>query len=238
MTDQAVLARLAPESRGHVVVADLPAQGITDYGKLRVAGFGPANPPAEAELFFEDEPMTLARWPNRGFRGVKAKQSDQVVIVDTDRMARWTAESDPWVFAYWQYDWAELYEPLAGVDAARQALLRSANIRPVFGLTPKEARWYGFNLLSELNAPGEYYLDRVHGLLYFWPPRRRPAVLSIAEDLILRRESLLRDLSRFHVRGLPRNGRHDPKRKELPPGRLHDPQYGTMGNPGFRRHGA
>jgi len=100
-------------------------------------------------------------------------------------VARWSAESEPWVFAYWHFDWAELYEPLAGVDAALQAIRRSTKVTPVYGITPKEARWYGFNLLSELDTPGEYYLDRVNGLLYFWPPRANGrAVLSLAEGLI------------------------------------------------------
>jgi len=127
----------------------------------------------------------LARWPNTGFRRVKAAETDEVVIVDTDRVARWAAESDPWVFAYWHYDWAELYEPLSGVDVAKQALLRTAKVKPVYGVAPNEARWYGFNLLSELDTPGEYYLDRAHGLLYFWPPRAGGrAVLSVTEDLI------------------------------------------------------
>lgn len=192
VTDQAVLARLAPEARAQVVVADLRAQDVTNFGKLSPRGFGAGNPPAEAELFFDDEPMTLARWPNSGFRAAKAKENDQTVIVDTDRVARWSAETEPWVFAYWHHDWAELYEPLAGVDAAKQALLRTAKIKPVYGVTPNRARWYGFNLLAELDAPGEYYLDRTNSLLYFWPPRAGGrAVLSMADGLI-RAENLSR----------------------------------------------
>ena len=183
--DAAVLARLPEAARSHVVVADLRAQGITDFGRLSVRGFGAGNPPAEAELFYDDQPMTLARWPNQGFRGAQATEGNRTVIVDTDRITRWTAEPAPWVFAYWHYDWAEVYEPLAGVDAGKHALLRTASVRPAYGITPKSARWYAFNLLSELDTPGEYYLDREHGLLYFWPPHSGGrAVLSVANGLI------------------------------------------------------
>ncbi len=77
VTDPVVRQRLPAEARDHVRVADLRAQGITDFGKLSVRGFGAGSPPAEAELFYDDDPMTLARWPNEGFRGAKSKESDR-----------------------------------------------------------------------------------------------------------------------------------------------------------------
>ncbi|MBI2480964.1 MAG: right-handed parallel beta-helix repeat-containing protein [Planctomycetia bacterium] len=185
VADADILKRLPEEARGHVVAADLRAQGITDFGTLAVRGFGAGSQLAEAELFFDDEPMTLARWPNAGFRGAKSKDGDLIVIADTDRVSRWSAEIEPWIFAYWHHDWAELYEPLAGVDAARQALLRTPKVKPVYGITPDRVRWYAYNLLSELDSPGEYYLDRLSGRLYFWPLRQDGrAVLSAASDLI------------------------------------------------------
>lgn len=136
VADPAVLARLPEEARGHVRVADLGAQGISDYGTRTVRGFSVASQPAEAELFCDDRPMQLARWPNTGFRGVEVRDSLQRVEVDTDRLARWTDEADPWVFAYWHHDWAELCEPIAAIDAEARVLVRSEKIKPVYGLTP------------------------------------------------------------------------------------------------------
>jgi len=185
VTDPRVLERLVAEARAHVRVADLRAQGISDFGKLAQRGFARGYPVAEAELFSNDAPMTLARWPNDGFRKATAKTDDQTVIVDTDRMTRWSAEAEPWVMAYWHHDWAELYEPLAGFDPARKALLRNADIKPVYGLTPANTRWYVSNVLAELDSPGEYYIDRSKGLLYFWPPQPDAVTaLSMTESLI------------------------------------------------------
>ncbi len=31
-------------------------------------------------------------------------------------------------------------------------------------------RYYGVNLKSELDAPGEYYIERSSGMVYFYPP--------------------------------------------------------------------
>ena len=185
VADPAVLARLPEEARGHVRVADLAAQGITDYGRLTVRGFSVASQPAEAELFCDDRPMQLARWPNAGFRRVEASDSPQRVKVDTDRPARWKGEAEPWVFAYWHHDWAELCEPIAAIDAEARVLVRSEKIKPVYGLTAGRARWYAYNLLSELDQPGDRGRTRRAGRLYFWPPRAEcSAVLSQAESLI------------------------------------------------------
>ncbi len=70
VTDAAALARLPEASRGWAAVADLRAQGLTNWGQIPVRGFGPKGGLAEAELFFDDVPMRLARWPDAGFRGI------------------------------------------------------------------------------------------------------------------------------------------------------------------------
>lgn len=58
--------RLDPTARDHLLVADLSAHGITDYGALARRGFSTSNVHAPLELFVDGAPMTLARWPNRG----------------------------------------------------------------------------------------------------------------------------------------------------------------------------
>jgi len=58
VTDATILDRLMPEARGEVLQAHLGALGITDFGSPGGGGI---------ELFYDDEPMTPARWPNEGF---------------------------------------------------------------------------------------------------------------------------------------------------------------------------
>lgn len=183
--DPAVL-RLWPEiTRRHAVVADLKAQGITDFGRISVRGFALPAPVAEAELFYDEEPMELARWPNEGFRGLRRVLDLTRLEPDTDRASRWLQEADPWIMAYWRYDWAELYKPLAGIETEGSILQRSPEIRPRYGIQADAARWYGFNLLSEIDRPGEYYLDRERGRLYFWPPHPEGrTVLSVGEGFL------------------------------------------------------
>ena len=56
----AILNRLDAAARGHVLQADLKALGVTNFGGIVPNG-------KRAELFFNDQPLTLARWPNEGF---------------------------------------------------------------------------------------------------------------------------------------------------------------------------
>jgi hypothetical protein len=60
-----------------------------------------------------------------------------------------------------------------------------SEVEPRTYISPRRSRWYGLNLLSELDSPGEYYLDREDGRLYFWPPTSEgTAALFMAEGFI------------------------------------------------------
>jgi len=66
VADPAVLARLDEAARGHVLQADLRSQGVTDLGEMQPGPTWAQSEPG-LELLFQDQPMTLARWPNAGF---------------------------------------------------------------------------------------------------------------------------------------------------------------------------
>lgn len=170
--DKTILQRLDPAARDHVLQADLRAQGITDYGHLTARGFGRPTTPAALELFFQDRPMTLARWPNGDawatIQGAPKGPEGGVFTCDSDRLARWTQADDVWVHGYWTYDWADTYEKVAAIDPVKHEIATQPP-HGVYGYAPGR-RFYALNILEELDTPGEYYLDRKTGILYFWPP--------------------------------------------------------------------
>lgn len=183
--DEAVLARLDPAARPHVLQADLKARGIHDFGSLRRRGFGLPAVPSGLELFFRDRPMTLARWPNEGWTKIVAAPAGQQggkLVYEGDRPRRWRDTDDLWIHGYWTWDWADSYERIAAIDREKREI---ATVAPhgVYGYTPGK-RFYFLNVLEELDQPGEYYLDRKSGLLYFWPPepiREGDTVVSLLE---------------------------------------------------------
>jgi hypothetical protein len=182
VTDPAVLARLPEHARGKVWQADLKAQGIGDYGVPGLKGtYGARRREPLLELFFDGKPMEIARWPNDGFvttgevfgpqttdkKGRKHTVGGQFAY-DGDRPARWKDESDAWLYGYWFHDWADSYEKIASIDTA-QRLITLAPPLHHYGFA-KGRRYHALNLLSEIDRPGEWYLDRSRGVLYLWPP--------------------------------------------------------------------
>ena len=171
VSDAAVRKRLAPEACDHVMQADLKAQGITDFGRIQSRGFGRPMRPAAMEVFFQDRPMTLARWPNEGWLKIDKVPdgpSGGEFTFREERPTRWAARDDIWVHGFWTQDWADSYEHVKMIDAAT----RTVETHPphgVYGYSPNH-RFYFLNVLEELDRPGEWYLDRGTGMLYFWPP--------------------------------------------------------------------
>lgn len=183
--EAAVLDRLEPAARGRVLRADLRRQGITSFGRMTRRGFGIGTTAAGLELYFRRRPMTLARWPNDGWlriAGAPAGQEGGRFTYEGDRPARWKQPADAWVHGYWTWDWADSYERVRHLDPEK----REVETEPphgVYGYTPGK-RFYFLNVLEELDSPGEWYLDRSSGVLYFWPPepmRRGEAVVSMLE---------------------------------------------------------
>ncbi|MBN2325969.1 MAG: right-handed parallel beta-helix repeat-containing protein [Candidatus Omnitrophica bacterium] len=187
--EEAILKRLDEKAREHIVQADLKSQGITDLGRADQGG---------AELFFNDIPMTLSRWPNEGFVRI-----EDIVVKDGheihghkgskigkfkysgSRPARWIGEQDPWLHGYWFWDWSDQRQPIESINTA-DSIISLATPYHHYGY--REGQWYyAFNMISELDSPGEWYIDRERGILYFWPPDsmdRGNAVISILPNII------------------------------------------------------
>lgn len=203
VADAAILARLDESVRGKVYQADLKALGIVDLGEVAASG-------KRLELFFNDQPMRISRWPNEGFvpivdvvaetpvdvRGTKGDRSGKIVY-EGDRPDRWAVESDPWLHGYWFWDWAEQRMKVQAIDTDKKVITLAS---PQHGYGYRKNQWYyAFNALCEIDEPGEWYLDRTTGVLYFYPPtpiNQGRAVVSITPTLVT-----MKDVSHVTLRG-------------------------------------
>lgn len=172
----------------------LPVSGFTPWkDQILVADLKgtPLEKVAFRQLFFREERQIMARYPNLDRQDPHSGQWAYVRSADpavaTNRSVsdnipsvkdHFTATSDvikpTWekitqaeVAIHPAYGWAWNIVPLKSVDA-ESAVINLA--KPVsYGLVVGD-RYFVQNLLAELDAPGEWYLDREAAKLYFWPP--------------------------------------------------------------------
>lgn len=230
VTEQSILDRLLPEARDQVLTADLAAHGITEYPAITRRGFnimeGPFDdrePPGGMELYFNGWTMQPGKWPNEGYEKV-AGTPDGVdgmcFQYSGDRPERWAAAKDIWFYGYWAAFWADCYFPVESIDFAT----KTVTIRPVsqeemdlyhmdeddanggYGIELRRP-YFALNLLEEIDQPGEYYLDRDTGELYFYPPDGlSDATLYLSNNL---RIAVLTDASYISFRNIIFEGARD-----------------------------
>ena len=141
-------------------------------------------------LSFDGEAMTLARWPNqapaaqpadetspwrwsRAHSGCTRSPGGSTFAVniqddpDALRLLQWNNEADAFVHGYWEWDWGDAYAPVSKIQRRGDTVELSYRDAPT---CKPGARWMGVNILSELDAPREYWIDHEKLLVYFFPP--------------------------------------------------------------------
>ncbi|WP_339276781.1 Ig-like domain-containing protein [Paenibacillus sp. FSL W8-0426] len=186
VTDTNVLDRIiSADARTKVLQADLKAQGITDYGVMSRHGYYKANDVSQVppmELYVEGQGMTLARWPNNGTVQMGTITDPGPTRSDPDLQTRggtftynyerpdlWEEADDIWLDGIFGYSWEWSYNKVASIDTSNKTItLAYGEMSGLF------TNWYpdfhfAQNLLEEIDMPGEYYIDRKQGVLYFMP---------------------------------------------------------------------
>ena len=209
ISDPAVLERINKEYHDKILQTDLKAQSITNYGELQASGFGLPTVPTALEFFFKGNPMTIARYPNDGWltiaevpqtgdkpiyegspfdivEGIRKGRHYGRFAYHGNRPERWGNADDILLHGYWSYDFADSYVKVKKIDTELSEI-HIGEPHDIFGYT-KYRRYYALNILEELDEPGEWYLDRGNGILYFWPPSRidkGDAVVSVMDELMV-----------------------------------------------------
>lgn len=184
-----VAGLLDVEARTEVLVADLSKYSDEQLGIIRQHGFSTAILPAQAELFWGNAPLPLARWPNnsrvritevyeKGSIPYEEDFSDvkPVIGYDYDRLKSWSNVQDIWLSGYFKAGYADDNIAIQSIDYdSRKMTLQQPHMFGVGKSKPgdewggKIRGYYAYNIKEEIDQPGEYYIDRKEKKLYIYP---------------------------------------------------------------------
>jgi autotransporter-associated beta strand protein len=208
VTDGSVLARLPAEAQGKVMQCSLADLGITDYGSIQ------EHP--VVNLSVNGVPQTLARWPNSGFvriggmvdRGNIDRENPslnrpQIFNYSGTRPTRWTTATDAWIQGYLATNWfygsvaIGSINPQAGTITTASTYTRLSGWPDINSGSPYSV----LNLLEEIDEPGEWYLDRTTGMLY-WYPAVDPSTAVVDFSVFSGSMLTVTDASHVRIEGL------------------------------------
>lgn len=184
--------------------------------------------PLYCELFVNDKRQTIARYPEEGFlyteevvkTGLGRESDGALTAVENwdeirnpepdvykvneelaKRIGSWKNLDDVWMMGYWKYDWADASTLIGNFEEETGTL--SPKFVSMYG-TKKNAPYYFFNVLEELTAEGEWYLDREKGLLCLYASEGFDAAeidLSLSLDAIIKAEADYLTFDGFTIKG-------------------------------------
>ena len=224
VTDSDVLQRLNPAAAGNILVADLKAMGVTDYGEISSS--------SSPVLFVGDSKYQIARWPNvelTGMMHIKDALGEELAaqyedlntgytqsrgtgvidcgvittsmgspcgnyrkyskratelnnaagkVVSTDKGAEfcvedihpfsWVDTGNIWMYVSLHDEWTHDHVRVAEFNPETRSV-RTASSNS-WGTQYKAVnKFYYYNILEELDSPGEWFMDNETGKLYIYP---------------------------------------------------------------------
>lgn len=178
---------------GSVLQYNLKDAQIEDFGGISLRGHLISDEKeAQAELSLNGEVQKLAGWPNGEYTGlIKPTDSNEYgkrtksgiangcsFKVNYDRPSQWSKPEQAWLSGTIGPNYEFDYYPVSRFDSEEKRVYLSRGALEKYYTEP----YYRFeNVPEELDEPGEYYIDRQSGMLYFYPPEDAPkdSVLTI-----------------------------------------------------------
>jgi len=163
--DATILSKLPREAVGKVYQINLKTYTgqTTAYPEYAVQ----TSSSAYYELYVKSSEQTLARWPNKTWALTGSPLADKKSFkLDNTRSFRWADSASSMLFGYWTQNYACQPIHIDTVDEVNGVLTLTK--APSYGLSSND-RYYAFNMLEELDVPGEWYIDNVSNILYYYP---------------------------------------------------------------------
>ena len=200
VTDPKVRSQLVSDARSEVVWAELPSELPDPLPGFANGGCGyRGKPDYPIALFQNGKRLQISRWPNDGYakmgscvghhekRGhVGTTYTDGGFVFESDRLGRWQVEPDAWFDGLWFHHWADTKIPLRQIDLQAQTIALKDPELHSFGYKAGQ-QFFAFNMIGEIDRPGEWAVDRAARRVYLWPdgaPDARPVSVAACAHLL------------------------------------------------------
>ena len=187
VNDKALLERLNPVAKGKVMSVDLSKDNISGYFP------GEGN---YGELSMDGYMLQLSQWPNRGYnhigeiveegpttRWLKPGEKPMPFTKENPTGGKFVIKEeispaiqkefersrDMRAQGYFHNDWYFQDEPVGRIAEGEIQLLHHTRYGIVNKIKTMPRRVRLFNVLAELDEPGEWYFDKKEQRLYVWP---------------------------------------------------------------------
>ncbi len=202
--DITITKRFITRVKEKIKQIDYSALNINE-GNILPHGFGRPYTNTQMELFSESNAYTLARWPNSGYSTYKRviekgstpfngdnSNKGGILEYDNKRLERWINAEELWISGFFRYGFADDAVAIEKIDFVKNYIFTK---QPTFyGFSSGESfnSFYGFNILEEIDLPGEYFVDKKNKKIYFYPfddENLSDLFLSIIEQPLIKVEN-------------------------------------------------
>lgn len=130
------------------------------------------------DLYHNHKKQQLSAWPNDtclmigeplGKTEVRPGVKKEPVFGYTNRhIEGLSQQKDLYIHGYWYADWIDEYAWVEEIDTTERIISLNTNFS--FGFN-KNGTYRFLNALTELDEPGEFYVDRIDSVLYWYPDK-------------------------------------------------------------------
>ena len=168
VSDENIYKRLPDESAEHVGELSLSKQGIRSAVPIGYGNYT-TDPVNSNQLYLNGAEQTLARWPNAGYStDFETISSTDAIFAAPSRVANWKSADDIRIGGFPCIDYAYDRARVSKIDLGDNSItLNKVDLFGNIGVSGR--RWFAYNLLEELDMPGEWYIDKDTNMLYYYP---------------------------------------------------------------------
>lgn len=164
--DTEALKRINENVRNKLVCMDI-SDICSEFAEHAMGYYG-AEATDYYELFKNSDMQTIARYPNDGYMSGKADNTNNLIVSD-EKAALWKSASEYQkvrLNGYLKYDWAYARTYITDIDTEKNQI----TFNEIENVTASNGnKFYVFDMLEELDSPGEWYIDRNSKILYYYP---------------------------------------------------------------------